>query len=270
MLDYLAIGHIAQDVTPDGYRLGGTVAYSALTAYALGQQTGIVTAAAPKAVTTGLEPLDLHIVPSVTSTIYENIYTPTGRIQKLHGRAEPLTIESVPQRWRSASLVHLAPIANEVDPALVPYFRSAFIGYTPQGWMRRWREDGLVYRGDWDEADSLLPLASAVVISIEDVAGDWGIVDQWAALTKVLAVTEGEQGAYIYTGTQRQHFSAPKVNVLDATGAGDIFAAAFFIYLHQTGDPAIAARFAIALASDSVTRPGIAGVPDPSRLTFDE
>ena len=34
--DYLLIGHIAHDVTPQGPRLGGTVSYGAYTAVALG------------------------------------------------------------------------------------------------------------------------------------------------------------------------------------------------------------------------------------------
>ena len=31
---YLALGHVAKDLTPDGPRLGGSVAYAALTARA--------------------------------------------------------------------------------------------------------------------------------------------------------------------------------------------------------------------------------------------
>ncbi len=42
-VDYLVIGHIARDLTPSGPRLGGTVAYSGLTARALGLRVGIVT-----------------------------------------------------------------------------------------------------------------------------------------------------------------------------------------------------------------------------------
>ncbi len=43
-IDYLVIGHISCDITPAGGRLGGTAAYSALTARALGLRVGIVTA----------------------------------------------------------------------------------------------------------------------------------------------------------------------------------------------------------------------------------
>ena len=42
-VDYLIIGHITRDLTPDGPHLGGTVTYSALMAQALGLRVGIVT-----------------------------------------------------------------------------------------------------------------------------------------------------------------------------------------------------------------------------------
>jgi sugar/nucleoside kinase (ribokinase family) len=48
---------------------------------------------------------------------------------------------------------------------------------------------------------------------------------------------------------------------VDATGAGDIFAAAFFVRLNQTRDPWEAARFATCLAAQSVTRVGLNGIP---------
>lgn len=255
-LDYLAVGHIAQDVTPAGLRLGGTVAYAALTARALGLRAGIVTAAAAAALD-DLRPVVLHRRPSPRSTIFENRYTPAGRIQTLHARAEPLTFAAVPAEWRSAPLVHLAPIAREVDPALASLFPDSFVGLTPQGWMRRWDESGRVTRGEWDEAGSLLESASAVVISLEDVGGEWGVVEGWAARARVLAVTQGDQGATVFWNGERRRFPAPPATVVDATGAGDIFAAALFVRLWQAGDAWDAARFAVALASDSVTRVGV-------------
>ena len=40
-VDYLAVGHITIDQTPDGPRLGGSVAYAALTAQALGLRSAM-------------------------------------------------------------------------------------------------------------------------------------------------------------------------------------------------------------------------------------
>jgi sugar/nucleoside kinase (ribokinase family) len=49
---------------------------------------------------------------------------------------------------------------------------------------------------------------------------------------------------------------------VDPTGAGDIFAAAFFTRLHATRDPWEAGRFATHLAAFSVTRRGLEGIPN--------
>jgi hypothetical protein len=64
-VDYLAIGHLAVDITPDGNQLGGSVAYAALTARSLGLRVGIVTSVGKDA---PLEPLEgIHIVSTPNS-----------------------------------------------------------------------------------------------------------------------------------------------------------------------------------------------------------
>ena len=83
---------------------------------------------------------------------------------------------------------------------------------------------------------------------------------------RVLAVTEGANGARLYWNGDLRRFNPPKMVEADPTGAGDIFAAAFFIRLNTTRDPWEAARFANALASNSVTRRGLQGVPTPAEV----
>ena len=53
-----------------------------------------------------------------------------------------------------------------------------------------------------------------------------------------------------------------RVTPVDATGAGDVFAAAFLIRLTETGDAGQAATFANAVASFSVEGPGVSGIPE--------
>ncbi len=182
-------------------------------------------------------------------------------MQLLHSQAALLGADSIPAEWRDSRIVHLGPIANEVDGALADSFPGSFIGLTPQGWMRQWVLGGRVVYRPWAEAASLLPKASATVIGIEDVQWDWSVAESWAAQSKAFVVTQGEQGATVYANGEKRHFDAPRVQVADATGAGDIFATSFFVRLWQSGDPWAAARFAVAVASDSVTRVGIDGVP---------
>ena len=77
-VDYLIIGHITQDVTPDGLILGGTASYASLTAEAIGLRVGIVTACAPDLDLTDLEGISIHRKPSPITSTFENTYTPQG------------------------------------------------------------------------------------------------------------------------------------------------------------------------------------------------
>ncbi|NWG05328.1 MAG: ribokinase [Chloroflexi bacterium] len=265
-VDYLVVGHVAHDLTPEGPRLGGTVTYSALTARALGYRVGIVTAAGPE---TSLELLNdiPHIsIESPRSTTYENIYTEHGRIQYLRAQAIRLNLNKVPDVWRRASIIHLGPIAGEVDSVLPAGFSPALIGLTPQGWMRQWDSEGRVSPKRWKDYEPALKQAGAVVLSREDVGGDDEIIEHMAGHTRVLAVTEADAGCILYWHGDRRRFRAPKVQEVDATGAGDIFAAAFFTRLFSTCDPWEAARFATLIASHSVTRIGLEGIPTPQEI----
>jgi len=259
-VDYLVIGHVAHDLTPEGPRLGGTAAYSALTAQALGLRVGILTAHGPETSLAPLEDIPIIAIESPNSTIFENIYTEQGRIQYLRAQATRLDFNYVPDVWRQASIVHLGPIANEVDAVLPDGFSPSLLGLTPQGWMRQWDSECRVSRSEWQGADTALARAGAVVISREDVNGDDELIEHMAHQTHILVVTESAAGAVLYWNGDRRRFRAPKVTEVDATGAGDVFAAAFFTRLAATRDPWEATRFATMLASCSVTRPGLEGI----------
>jgi len=259
-VDYLVIGHVAHDLTPEGPRLGGTAAYSALTAQALGLRVGIVTAVGPETPLTSLGNIPIVSLDSPNSTIFENIYTEHGRIQYLRGQATRIDYNHVPDVWRRASIIHLGPIANEMDTRLPEGFSASLLGLTPQGWMRQWDSECRVSRAEWKHADFAMARATAVVISREDVNHDDELIEHMAQQTRVLAVTESAAGAVLYWNGDRRRFRAPAVTEVDATGAGDVFAAAFFARLFKTRDPWEATRFATLLASYSVTRVGLAGI----------
>lgn len=260
-VDYLVIGHVAHDLAPEGPRLGGTAAYSALTARALGMRVGVVTASGPE---TSLAPLqDLPVVSLETpqSTTFENIYTEHGRIQYLRAQATRLDLNRVPQVWRNTPIIHLGPIANEMDAVLPEGFSPTLLGLTAQGWMRKWDTEGRVSMTEWRDADTALAQAGAVVISREDVDGNEELIEHMAHQARILVVTEGPSGAVLFWNGDRRRFRAPEMKEVDATGAGDIFAAAFFVRLVKTRDPWEATRFATLVASRSVSRVGLDGIP---------
>jgi hypothetical protein len=265
-VDYLVIGHLTCDVTPNGLQVGGTASYSALTARALGLRVGIVTAWANEISLEPLSGIPVASFPTEKSTTFENLYNPAGRIQILHHVAPRLEYFMIPSAWRSPEIVHLGPVAQEVQPSLARHFPNALLAATPQGWLRQWDANGRVSPGEWPEATAVLPQLGAAVISVEDVQGDETRIEEMAACCPIFVVTEGACGARLYWHGDVRRFRAPEMDTLDATGAGDIFAACFFTRLYLTRDPWEAARFATQLASLSVTRAGLQGIPTPQEI----
>ena len=103
-VDYLVIGHVAHDLTSEGPRLGGTAAYSALTAQALGLRVGIVTASGPETSLASLGTIPVVSLGSPNSTTFENIYTEHGRVQYLRAQATWIDLSRVPEAWRRVLL----------------------------------------------------------------------------------------------------------------------------------------------------------------------
>lgn len=265
--DYLTIGHLTKDLAGKGYTLGGTAAYASKTVLVFGLQPALVTSHSHKINLDPLKGVEIISKPSTNDTTFENIETPEGRMQILHETAERITREDIPVDHLQIPIVHIGPLANEVDEDLISVFSDdCLVGITPQGWMRGRSADGHVIYQPWRPSIEARQRANAVVISDEDVRKDESIIQDYAQMFKLLVVTEGFNGARVYWHGDVRHFSAPKMAVVDATGAGDIFAASFFIRLKATNNPWEAAETAVRLASISVTRVGLNSVPTPEEV----
>jgi len=84
--DYLLIGHISHDVTPNGPQLGGTVSFASFTAVSFGLKVGILTSAAPD------EPLLQNLPPNVTVINVPSEHTTTLKTAILMGHAHSYCI----------------------------------------------------------------------------------------------------------------------------------------------------------------------------------
>jgi hypothetical protein len=265
-IDYLMIGHITQDMTPDGPRIGGTTTFSSLMAHALGLRVGIVTSWGAELPLGQLSEIPIVNLPSDHSTTFKNISTPEGRIQTIYHVAQTIDLNLIPGQWLNSPIVHLGPIAQEIEPTLVRHFSNSLIGITPQGWLRTWDNEGRVLPSEWPEGTFVLSNVGAAVVSVEDVDYDEARIEEMASATRVLAVTEQSEGVRLFWSGDVRRFRPPLVTAQDTTGAGDIFAAAFFFRLYTTRDPWEAARFATQLAAASVTRIGLDGIPTQEEI----
>jgi ribokinase len=76
---------------------------------------------------------------------------------------------------------------------------------------------------------------------------------------RAVVVTLGSEGAAVIEGDRVERIAAPKVDVVDTTGAGDAFCGALAQALDAGADMVEAARAAVRAAAASVTKPGAQG-----------
>jgi sugar/nucleoside kinase (ribokinase family) len=268
--DFLVVGHVVQDLVVDGggWRLGGAVAYASLLARNLGLRTAVLTSCADDVrlgeMLTGIE---VCVVPSEQSTQMRNVYNAEGRREQwAPQRACVLTADDLPEAWRKARIVLLGPVAGEIDDSLAGAFgRESIVGLGAQGWLREIGPDTKVRPVSPFESrvGTMLERATALFLSDEDLRLDEAppALGEWSAEVDVLAFTRGYDGADVcYRGGWRR-FDAFPANVVDLTGAGDVFAAGFLARFAETNDPWEATRFGSAAASLVIEGVGVEGVP---------
>lgn len=266
-IDYLILGHMTADIVPNDRWLGGTVSYAAPAAKAFGRQVGIVTSARDD------DPLLAELrqnsevvnIPADVTTTFENVYKTEGRVQYLHKIARPILFEDIPEAWRSAKFVHLAPLVNELDPKIAESFPQARIMATPQGWIRKWGDDKRVRFKPWFDVEAL-KLIDIVVMSVEDIHESPDMEEKFVPHVQTLVITDGAKGGRYYVDGQRYEYDAVPVDVVDLTGAGDIFATALFASLANIDDIHLAVKMASRMAGISTTRTQLNSAPTPQEI----
>ncbi len=276
-IDFLIIGHITRDRAPEGFRLGGTVSYAAVTALRLGWHPGILTSGSPEGLIASpnpeapenvfappgspLEEAAIHLLPSPATTTFANIYRANQRIQVVEALAGPIDPSDLPPAWTGVPVVLFGPLTGELPSTWARVFPSATMAVTPQGWMRQWDASGHVRSTRWASAGEFLPRADVVILSRDDVGGDDTYIFELIRQARTLVVTDGYRGAMIYRAGAAYHVPAQPTHEVDPTGAGDVFATAFVLRLVESGDPVVAGRFAHMAASISIEGPGMEAIP---------
>jgi hypothetical protein len=282
--DYLTVGHVTVDViAADGSRRpGGGAFYSALQAARLGLRTLILTQGSAPEIEALLEPyraeLDLRILPARATTTLETSWSGTIRTQRLLAWAGPI-VETIAV---DTQILHFAPVARETSGAWRGH--ADFVGLTPQGLARTWGEDGesggtvrtahppsgrtvvaAHLPSDRGSLEALLPAGcSAVVVSEHERVACAPLLDAATEGGAVLAITAGAGATSVcLPGGEVIRVPAPAVGrPRDDLGAGDVFAAAFFIALREGHSPVSAAGYGNAAAAIRIEGVGAQGIGD--------
>jgi sugar/nucleoside kinase (ribokinase family) len=159
-----------------------------------------------------------------------------------------------------SSILHLAPVAREMPQRWTG--RAGFVGLTPQGLARRWPGAGGEMSPAAIERDALPERCDAIVISEVERDASAELLDEAQTAGTLVAVTAGHRPTTILM-PRGETLSAPtpaaEVDCEDI-GAGDVFAAALFIALHEGREPSDAAAFAGAAAALRIAAAATSGI----------
>ena len=230
--DYTTLGHVTIDVLADGgEQAGGGAFYSALQAAALGLRTRIVTGGEPRTVERLLEPFagrfELEVQPSTKTTRLATSGAGVGREQRVLEWAGALA----PVARLSSEICHIAPVVQEVSGG---WPRCAgFRALTPQGLVRTW--DASLRIGSRLLSDGRAALGDelhAAVMNARERPLCAPLVDRALAHGAAIAVTdEGDPNVVVQDGRVELVQPEPLEVARQDLGAGDVYAAAFFVAL---------------------------------------
>lgn len=285
--DYLLIGHITADLLDDGrVQLGGTALYSGLAAAHMGANVAILTRGKYGGKIAGMDVpgleeyadrLQIVVQDADVPTTFTNQYMGTRRTQQIRHWAGPIDMRGLPPHWGNAKIVHLGPVADELDPRRITGITSGFLGVTPQGWMRDWPRErgGMVKHAPLRLPVDLVNRLDSAIVSDEEIFHARDLIER-VGERRMSVITRGPQGATILHSVAKVADAMPgekfyrsvdipgiNVKVKSLTGAGDVFAAAFFMKASEKTSSALeAGRFANAVAALSLREMGAGVVPE--------
>ncbi len=263
--DYTTIGHVTIDVFEDGSRrAGGTAFYSALQAARLGRRALIVTRGRASEIEALLEPyrdeLALRVLPAEHTTTLRTSGTGARRSQRVLAWAGPIAEELV----LDTAILHLAPVARESPGSWRG--RARFVGLTPQGLARQWSAPGgeITQARPTRAAAAVAGRCDALVVNEHERVSCARLIATAGAAGAVVAVTAGAHpNTILAPGGEALELDVPALeDPVDDLGAGDVFAAAFFIALSDGRSPRDAAGFANAAAAVRMRGAGAGAIGD--------
>lgn len=203
----------------------------------------------------------LHALPSVTTTTFAFKWDERGRrILRLRARARGIAAADLPPESAGSAATFFGSIAHELAPDIFGS-RAGVRVLAAQGLLRSWDADGTIRPTEWTDADVHLGALTAVVVSEEDVGWRDAIPIAWSKLAPVV-LTLADSGARLYEGG-KAGAAVPAFKpaaAVDATGAGDAFAAGLCVALAEGRSLHDAMRFANAVASFCVEGQGTAAL----------
>ncbi len=212
-----------------------------------------------------LASLDLDASTSIRTPRYANAYDADGRrTQLLLDEGEPLRLE---RPNHPADALIIAPAYHELTPGL-PSWAPAIVSVNLQGILRTRdaRDRVSCVAAPWTAVRPWVRPGAWYFLSEEDAADAPGLARQICAEGGHAVVTLGERGATLFEARKECVIAPFPAELVEPTGAGDCFAAAFIATLAEGRSVADAGRMAAAAGALAVEGAGLAAVPTREKV----
>jgi sugar/nucleoside kinase (ribokinase family) len=266
MFDICTIGHISIDkvVNPQStkYLPGGTSFYFSKLLLYSNLNYRLITALAPQDYQAVHElraaGVDVHVMPSDDTVYFENVYSAdqNHRKQFVLQKAAPFDLAQMPVT--NAKIFHLGPLLHDDIPINVieNLSRRGLVSLDIQGYLRHVVDKKVVHL-DWsDKANALrhVGIIKANEFEMKVITGKTNVWDGAKYLADLgvpeVIITLGSKGSIVYKSGASFKIRAFKAAVVvDATGCGDTYMAAYLWKRSMGSDIQEAGEFGAALAT---------------------
>ena len=254
--------------------LGGTVWYAALFLAGLGRRVAVVGIGDDKIKRRlARRGVDVrHFSDAGPVTVFENTYSAGIRKQRAWAGGD-IHLTDVPEAAFDARGLLVGPVLQEVDPEIIRTPRSGCLILDAQGFLRQLSTAGEVVLRMTPDVEMALrhcdilkvdAREAAVITSTSDIETAGSVLHRMGP--KMVIITRGGDGALFYDGARFMQITAPEVDVVDPTGAGDVFSAAFLVRYIASGNLVAAGRFAVTAAALSTRGFGASALPSETEI----
>ncbi len=271
MFDLVTVGHFAIDtilsptIRLSRITLGGPPTYVSVAAARIGAKASVISKVGNDfkigyvewLQNSGVDLSGLKRIHNASTTRFILEYKKWHRKLKLEAKAPPILPTDIPNSLRS-TIVHVAPIANEVSSKVVKKLRKSaqILSLDPQGFLRSLDQKGKVHLKRWLEPETLAQIdvfkstleEIRIMTCIRDLKsalehiGDYGV--------RLVIVTRGGKGSTLFFDNHCYVIPTYKPRtIVDPTGAGDVYIGAFLAEYGQGKDAGWCACVGSAAAS---------------------
>jgi sugar/nucleoside kinase (ribokinase family) len=285
MYDLVVIAHFALDIIIKNgekkpLRLGGPPLYSSIAAKRLGGRPGIVSKVGEDFKEeyflffsrNDIDTSGIKRCKGLT-TRFRLEYKGEERTEFLMAKSERIEIQDISEQFLDSPAFIISPIVDEVPFETLNYVAQKGKGsiyLDPSGYLRSIAKNGSgrICLTKWKNMSDYLQYIDVLKASVSEIEILTGHNDLKLAAkeiedlgVKVVIITKGSKGSYIqYKG---EFFHIPSIkssNVVDVTGAGDVYISAFALEFSKTKDVISSGAFATAAVSSKIQGSGVSAL----------